>query len=371
MSISTLGIVRGVRAAGTASADAGTGADTSGRATALGPTAAQIAALQAEYSDTVGYAAFLAAVGAAQAGVILTQTNGNQNIDVGGTYTRTYTCGRNTGTVRWAWYRVRGWVGGGATRRWDWIEYRTPTQAALADRISSTTCFGFLDGLGEEQARASAWERESSRKAAAYVSLVGELQALYRARLREVSQAQGAALRGAAEARADTYAATQQAAADRARAEARREARLDTGRAFSQTVLQSGGRTAAKLRERLESFRPDFRARWGEAATAALAAGADEAEAAVEATQTVAAEAAAAGLLDAIFPLEQPEYYPATWTALTTPWQALFLASAYPDDPAATALPIAPPDFYPSDVLALPIPWQNLFFQLAYTTETA
>lgn len=371
MSIGSLGIVRSVRAAGGSSATgAGATSTGTGRASALGPTAAEVAALQDRYADVVGFAAFNAAVQAAAAGVILDQTNGPQNITPGGQYSRTYTCGRNTGVVRWAWYKVRGWISGGSDRRWDWIEYRTPTQSGLADAVSSRTCFGFLDGLAEEQDRATAWERDSLAKAQAYVALVSALQALYRSRLTAVSQAQAGALLGAAADRGAATAAAREAEAEREREAQRRAARVASGTALSQRLLSSTGRTAGKVRARLEAFGPELRTLWESAATAALAAGAEEGEAAAEATQAVAAEAAASGLLDALFPLAGPDYYPATWGDLTAPWQALYLGVLYPDDPAAAALPIADPDFYPADVLSLPVPWGNLFYHLAYSQET-
>lgn len=374
MSLSSLSIVRGVQAAGRASEAPASSASDGTRRSPYGPTASEQSALGAAFFNAVGGATnttraiFAAAIDAANDGTrILSQVV--QPPVVGGYRSRTYSCGRNEGTVRWDWYRVRGWVDVGARARWDWIDWRVGSTDDLPRSVGSGTCFNFWESLGQADNTATGWENESRRRGAAYANLLLELQSIVKARQAIVAGAgRDVLLQGAAN-RGEATAAARQAEADREAERARRAARISAGTALSQRLLSSTGRAAGKVRARLESFGPDLRQLWESTATAALTAGADEAEAAAEATQAVAAEAAASGLLDAIFPLAAPDYYPATWADLTTPWQALYLAAIYPDDPATSALPIAEPEFYPRDVLSLPIPWANLFYHLAYDNQ--
>jgi hypothetical protein len=153
-------------------------------------------------------------------------------------------------------------------------------------------------------------------------------------------------------------------AAEEARRIATRPARMARAEAAAARIFGGEGRTAAKLRAKAEALGP-LRARFAlqvgaQAIDDAEAAGADTA------TATAAGEAAAAsalGLLDVLYPVEEPAFYAETFAVLPGAWAVLFLAIAYADDPASADLPVADAAYYGATLGDLPDPWKNLFIQ--------
>lgn len=137
----------------------------------------------------------------------------------------------------------------------------------------------------------------------------------------------------------------------------------------------AGTRTEAKIASKLQALRENIGAD-GVLTTfraAAIAAEQAQAEGATQSEQDAAADAvidAAISALDALYPLETPDYYVGTWYMLPIDWQYLYMAAyLYADAPDVDVIPVADPGFYVSTVATLPQPWQNLFFQLSQNED--
>jgi hypothetical protein len=93
---------------------------------------------------------------------------------------------------------------------------------------------------------------------------------------------------------------------------------------------------------------------------AALDRGADPLAAAEELVPEVPAEAETAEVsaLDRLYPLEAPDYYLETFSALPAPWGALYLGFTGSAD-----VPLESPDYYLQTLPTLPKPWYNLYIQ--------